>query len=182
VFRAFRRADRPTVAIAMGEAGLPTRVLALREEHCFLTYAMLGAASATAPGQITARQMREAYGVDRLRPTTRAYGLLGPHLELDRVAEYNTWFRQANVDGAVVPFVAHTAAADLVSAFRELPVSGWHVHGAEMQATVVQALDDLAPSAARQNKANGIVRQATGALIGHWVESPRKQFEVWLNG
>ena len=45
--------------------------------------------------------------------------------------------------------------------------------------TVLQALDELAPSAARQNKVNGIVRRADGAPGGHWVESPREQYELW---
>jgi 3-dehydroquinate dehydratase type I len=50
VFRALDRADRPTIALAMGEAGLATRVLALRAEQCLLTYAALDAAGGTAPG------------------------------------------------------------------------------------------------------------------------------------
>jgi 3-dehydroquinate dehydratase type I len=37
VFRAFRRAPQPMIAIAMGEAGLATRILALREPDCLLT-------------------------------------------------------------------------------------------------------------------------------------------------
>jgi 3-dehydroquinate dehydratase type I len=39
--RVLARAERPTIAIAMGEAGLATRVLALRYERCFLTFAAL---------------------------------------------------------------------------------------------------------------------------------------------
>jgi 3-dehydroquinate dehydratase type I len=181
VFRAFERADRPTIAIAMGEAGLMTRVLALREPQCLLTYAALGQATSTAPGQLTLDEMRQTYQVGRLRPTTRVYGLLGPHAEPHRLAEYNAWFGTDGWDGVAVPFVASAEAAGIVAAFRELPVSGWHIHGAELQAEVVPTLDDLAPSAARQNKVNGIVRDAEGGLIGHWVESPREQYEVWLD-
>jgi len=179
VFRAFRRADVPTIAIAMGEAGLPTRVLALREEQCFLTYVALGQASSTAPGQLTLREMRETYAVDRLGPDTRVYGLLGPHAEPERLAEYNAWFVGDGWNGVAVPFVAHADGAGIVAAFRELPVDGWHVHGAALQAHVAAALDELASSAARHGKANGIVRRADGALVGHWVESPREQYDVW---
>src|SRR5215207_3568551 len=71
VFRAFRRADRPTISIAMGEAGLPTRILVLREHHCLLTYAAPSSGSGTAPGQLTVRDLRATYAADRLRPTTR---------------------------------------------------------------------------------------------------------------
>ena len=163
----------------MGEPGLLTRVLALRAEQCFLTYAMLGQASATAPGQLTAREMRETYRVERLRPSTRVFGLLGPHTETERLREYNAWFARDNLDAVSVPFKADTDAPGIVSAFGELPVSGWHIHGSDLQSAVLQALDDLAPSAAKQNKVNGIVRRQDGSLVGHWVESPREQYEVW---
>jgi 3-dehydroquinate dehydratase / shikimate dehydrogenase len=179
VFRAFLSADRPTIAIAMGEPGLVTRVLALREKHCLLTYAALVQATSTAPGQLTLDEMRQTYHVERLRPTTRVYGLLGPHTEPARLTEYNAWFVQDAEDGVAVPFVASSDSAGIVSAFRELPVSGWHIHGSDLQAEVVSILDELAPSAARQNKVNGIVRAPDGGLVGHWVESPREQYEVW---
>ena len=72
VFRAFERADavdRPSIAIAMGQAGLPTRILALRSPSCLLTYAALGEAIGTAPGQLTLGEMRETYRAGRLPPT-----------------------------------------------------------------------------------------------------------------
>jgi 3-dehydroquinate dehydratase type I len=175
-------ADRdamPTIAIAMGEAGLLTRVLALRAEQCLLTYAMLDQTSATAPGQLTAREMRETYRVGRLRPSTRVFGLLGPHAEPVRLSEYNAWFADDNWDAVSVPVTAHADAAEIVSAFRALPVSGWHVHGADLQAAVVKSLDDVAPSAASGTRVNGIVRRPDGGLVGHWVESPREQYAVW---
>jgi 3-dehydroquinate dehydratase / shikimate dehydrogenase len=173
------RADVPTVAIAMGEPGLLTRVLALRAEQCFLTYAMLGHASSTAPGQLSAREMRETYRVERLRSSTRVFGLLGPHAEGERLAEYNAWFAHDGFDAVSVPFKADADPAGIISAFRELPVSGWHIHGSDLQAEVPQALDDLAATAARHGKVNGVVRSQDGGLVGHWVESPREQYEVW---
>jgi shikimate 5-dehydrogenase len=78
-----------------------------------------------------------------------------------------------------VPFLATSDAERIVSAFRELPVCGWHIHGSELQADVVPSLDQVAPSAARQNRVNGIVRGRDGSLIGHWVESPREQYDLW---
>lgn len=179
IFRAFGRADRPTIAIAMGEAGLMTRVLALRDDHCLLTYAALGQTTSTAPGQLSLHEMRQTYQVERLRSSTQVFGLLGPHTEPARLAEYNAWFVRDGGDGVAVPVVAEANAAAIVAAFRELPVSGWHIHGSALQSTVISAVDELAPSAARQNKVNGIVRRRDGGLEGHWVESPREQFELW---
>jgi 3-dehydroquinate dehydratase / shikimate dehydrogenase len=170
---------KPTIAIAMGEPGLASRVLALRAEQCFLTYATLGDGTPTAPGQLTARDMRELYRADRLSASTMVYGLLGAHLETPRLAEYNAWFTRDGVDAVAVPFVATSDAPGIVAAYQQLPVAGWHLHGAELQETVGQALDELAPSACRQGKVNAIIRDPGGSLHGHWVESPGEQYELW---
>jgi hypothetical protein len=139
------------------------------------TYAAIDAAG-TAPGQLTVGEMRSDFGAERVRETTRVYGLLGPRTETDRLRDYNRWFGEAGFDGVAVPFLAGEGAAEIVSAYRELPVSGWHVHGFELQSDVVPVLDELRSSSGR---ANAIVRSADGALHGCWVESPREQFEVW---
>jgi 3-dehydroquinate dehydratase / shikimate dehydrogenase len=178
VLRVLERADRPTIAIAMGESGLLTRVLALRSEQCLLTYASLDSGRGTAPGQLTAAEMREVFHAGRLGSRTAVFGLLGPHLELDRLAEYNGWFATDDVYAVAVPFMADSDAPSIVSEFRELPVWGWHVHGHELQSTVGQALDELAPTACRQGNVNAIVQMGS-ALVGHWVESPREQYELW---
>jgi 3-dehydroquinate dehydratase/shikimate dehydrogenase len=175
VLRVFKCADRPTIALAMGSRGLLTRVLSLRSDRCFLTYAALDDGGGTAPGQLTIDEMRGTYGVRRLGSGTRVYGLLGPQLERERLAEYNAWFAADGFDGVAVPVVADSEAAAIVSGFRELPVAGWHIHGADLQRDVLSALDSVPP----QSKANAIVRRADGALVGDWVESPREQYELW---
>jgi 3-dehydroquinate dehydratase / shikimate dehydrogenase len=180
VVRTLRHADRPTVAIAMGEAGLLSRVLAVREEQCFLTYAMLETGSATAPGQLSARQMRELFRADTLSRSTRVYGLMGPHAEIERLTEYNGWFASDAVDAVAVPVLTHDDAPRVVDAFRALPMNGWHVHGEDLQTTVGQALEELASSACRAGKVNAIVADDAQRLVGHWVESPREQYAVWL--
>lgn len=178
VLRVLARADRPTIAIAMGQPGLLTRVLALRSDQCLLTYAALTTGSGTAPGQLTASEMRDVFRADRIGSTTAVFGLLGAHLESDRLRDYNAWFASDAVDAVAVPVIADSDSPSIVSAFRELPVCGWHVHGQEMQSTVGQALDDLSAGACRQGKVNAIILR-DGALAGHWVESPREQYELW---
>jgi len=112
----------------------------------------------------------------RLRPTTRVYGLLGPHAEQERLREYNAWFARDQWDGVAVPFVADADAAGIVAAFRELPVSGWHIHGETLQTSAAAAVDEMRTARA---KVNAIVRRADGALVGKWVESPDEQYELW---
>jgi 3-dehydroquinate dehydratase/shikimate dehydrogenase len=179
VLRVLAGATRPTIAIAMGATGLITRVLSLRAPECLLTFAALDRGAGTAPGQLTVREMRETYRVDRLGPSTRVYGLLGPHAEAERLTEYNAWFARDGWDGVAVPFVVDKDAATIVAAYRELPVSGWHVHGHDLQADVPRVLDDLTPRADSQHKANAIVRRTDASLQGDWVESPQAQYELW---
>jgi 3-dehydroquinate dehydratase/shikimate dehydrogenase len=182
VLRALERAKLPTISIGMGAAGLPTRLLALRSDHCLLTYAALDDGIGTAPGQISVGDMRAVYGVQRLCSSTRVYGLLGPHLERDRLAEYNAWFAADAIDAVGVPFPAEANAAEIIAAFKDLPVSGWHIHGLDLQRGAVRALDQLSPTAARQAKVNAVVMRPDGSLLGDWVESPRQQYELWLTG
>jgi 3-dehydroquinate dehydratase / shikimate dehydrogenase len=178
VLRPLQRADRPTIAIAMGAAGQLSRVLALRSDRCLLTYAALDDGAGTAPGQLTVSELRDVYCAGRIGPGTRVYGLLGPHDETERVREYNAWFARDRYDGVAVPFAASGGAAGIVSAFRALPVSGWHVHGEALQRDVVAELDALRSG---NGRANAIVRTAEGALRGEWVESPRQQYELWAS-
>jgi 3-dehydroquinate dehydratase / shikimate dehydrogenase len=178
VLRVLRQAERPTVAMAMGLPGLPSRILGVREPSCFLTYAAPDALPGTAPGQVTLSEMRQVYHADRLAPTTAVYGLLGPHPEPERAAEYNAWFASAGLDAVAVSFPASANAAEVLRAYRALPVSGWHIHGEPLQRDVLSALDQVDAKAQHQDKVNAVVARA-GALCGTWVESPKEQFDFW---
>ena len=71
--------------------------------------------------------------------------------------------------------LASSDGAEIVEAFREVPVSGWHVHGAALQQDAVRVVDDLGG----RGRVNAIVRRADGSLAGEWVERPREQYELW---
>jgi 3-dehydroquinate dehydratase type I len=178
VLRALQRGEREgvsTIAIGMGEAGLATRVLALRSPACLLTYAALDAGGGTSPGQLSLEEMRQTYRVERLTEATRVFGLLGPYVEGDRLREYNAWFDADGVNGAAVPMVTSASAGDIVRSFREVPFSGWHIHGADLQLEVGGVVEDRGG----RGKVNAVVRRPNGTLEGYWVESPREQYELW---
>lgn len=78
-FRLLERAKkegRELIPIAMGEAGKITRILA-PSRGAFLTYAALDEAQANAPGQITAKDLREIYRIDEIDMEIKFYGLVG---------------------------------------------------------------------------------------------------------
>jgi 3-dehydroquinate dehydratase / shikimate dehydrogenase len=79
VFHLLERArtdGREMIALAMGTAGVATRILG-PSRGAFLTYASLEDEAATAPGQITARELRDVYRIEKLDRQTQIFGLLG---------------------------------------------------------------------------------------------------------
>jgi len=64
------------IAMAMGEAGLITRLLA-GKLGAFLSYATLADAQGTAPGQVTIEEMTGTYRWGRVVSDTTVYGVIG---------------------------------------------------------------------------------------------------------
>lgn len=106
-----RREDRALIALAMGEAGLLTRVLA-PAFGSFLTYGSLDSESATAPGQVTARELLDLYRVRSITERTLITGLVGspvahsvsPHM-------HNAAFAALALDAVYIPFETRDALA-----------------------------------------------------------------------
>jgi 3-dehydroquinate dehydratase/shikimate dehydrogenase len=66
----------PTIALAMGERGQITRLLAGKYGG-FLTFAALSDARASAPGQPTVAQMQQLYNSASISAGTKLYGIIG---------------------------------------------------------------------------------------------------------
>lgn len=69
-------AKRPTIALAMDEAGLLSRVLAARL-GALLTFASLKTGQESAPGQVTIADMLGLYRYNSIGPATAVYGVIG---------------------------------------------------------------------------------------------------------
>jgi 3-dehydroquinate dehydratase/shikimate dehydrogenase len=94
----------PTVVLAMGEAGVPTRVLASRFGSCW-TYAGDG----VAPGQQPVSRLHDEFGYRRIGRGTAIYGLLGkPVSHSVSPAMHNAAFRASGIDAVYVPFEGAT--------------------------------------------------------------------------
>ena len=75
-FELIARRLKPTIALCMGETGLPSRVLA-KKFGAHLTFAALDAESTSAPGQPTLDELKHLYRWDAQTPDTRVYGVIG---------------------------------------------------------------------------------------------------------
>ena len=65
------KADTPVIAIAMGPAGIATRMLAPCFDACLLTYGAINQDVRTAPGQISVKEMVEQYALHQISETTQ---------------------------------------------------------------------------------------------------------------
>ena len=111
------------VAMAMGTAGIPTRVLGPANGSLF-TFASAASGRQTAPGQVDARTLRDLYRIDRITPDTRIYGVFGkPITGSKSPVMLNTAFQEASLDAVYLPFEADTADL-LFAAAVHLPLAG----------------------------------------------------------
>lgn len=98
-----RQRHKPTIALCMGEFGLPSRVLA-KKFGALLTFASLDDDSATAPGQPTLAQVKGLYRWDALGADTAVYGVVGwPVGHSMSPAVHNAGFDAAGHDGVYLP-------------------------------------------------------------------------------
>ena len=92
----------PMSLVAMGDAGLPSRVLATWIGSCW-TYA----GDAAAPGQISERLMHDEYRFRRIGARTAIFGVLGrPVSHSVSPVMHNAAFRSAHLDAVYLPLAA----------------------------------------------------------------------------
>jgi len=94
---------KPLIALLMGEFGLMSRVLAPKFGG-FLTFASDAEGSGTAPGQPTARELRDLYRFGAIGPATRVFGVVGwPVAHSRSPAFHNARFAEHGYDGVYLP-------------------------------------------------------------------------------
>ena len=99
--------------LGMGEAGIATRVLA-PYLGAPLAYAALLPGHGTAPGQLSAGDLAEVYGVGRPRSAERLFVLLGGRSSYSlSPALHNANFEAAGIHALYVPFALRSLAREL---------------------------------------------------------------------
>jgi len=165
VFELLSRANsdgRQIIPIAMGNAGIATRVLG-PSRGAFLTYGSLNDDTATAPGQVTARNLRSLYHISEIDDDTIVCGLIGqPVMHSVSPQIHNGWFAAEGVNGVYLPFEVKDVHAFMTRMVhprtREL---SWNLRGLSVTAphkqTVIEHLDWLNPAAQEIGAVNTIV-------------------------
>ncbi|HMJ24645.1 MAG TPA: type I 3-dehydroquinate dehydratase, partial [Pyrinomonadaceae bacterium] len=112
IFRLLERAQndgRALIAIAMGQEGIMTRILG-PARGSFLTYGALDDKSANAPGQVSAKKLKEVYRIDKLNQETGVFGVIGSPVGHSLSPQiHNAAFGTAGVNAVYIPFEVRDA-------------------------------------------------------------------------
>ncbi|HUU95905.1 MAG TPA: type I 3-dehydroquinate dehydratase [Phycisphaerae bacterium] len=166
---------RAVIALALGEAGLASRVLA-RKFGAFLTFAALAPGAESAPGQPTVQELRELYRWDRIGAATRVYGLVGWPVAHSRGSHvHNAAMAAEGIDGVYLPLPVAAAYddfcafMDFVTDNRWLDVAGLSVtlpHKQHALRWLAERGHRMAEPAQRCGAVNTLVRTPDGGWTG----------------
>ena len=157
-----RSEGREIIAIAMGNAGVATRILG-PSRGTFLTYGSLDDESATAPGQVNAQSLRSLYHIDKIDSETMICGLVGlPVMHSVSPQIHNAAFVSEGLNGVYLPFEVTDLSAFVRRMVhprtREL---NWNLRGLSITAphkqTVMDYLDWIDPQAKEIGAVNTVV-------------------------
>ena len=160
-----REGDRHSlVGMCMGEQGVISRVLGVRAGSVF-TFASAVAGEETAPGQITAQDLRNVYRIENVDVATRVYGVVGaPIAHSLSPAIMNAAFRRENVNAVYLSLHAKTLK-DLLTCVREIPIHGISVTMPYKEA-ILPHLDNTDAHTTKIGACNTVVRAQDGKLYG----------------
>lgn len=163
VERLYRHSSGPLCAIAMGEVGLPSRLLAGCWGAIF-TFARLDGTAGSAPGQPTARELSQLYRVKSQGHDTRIFGVIGnPIRHSLSPLIHNTALIEQGIDAVYVPFLVRDAVAFWQACGRfidGLSITIPHKHD------LIPLLDRCDPLVERIGAMNTIWRDGDGETIG----------------
>ena len=152
------------VGMCMGEQGTISRVLGVRAGSMF-TFASASAGQETAPGQITAQELRSVYRIDQVDVATRVYGVVGdPIAHSLSPAIMNAAFRRENVNAVYLALHAKTLK-DLLTCVKDIPIHGLSVTMPYNEA-ILPHLDNTDSHTTKIGACNTVVRAQDGKLYG----------------
>ena len=166
-----RNDGRDLIAIAMGNAGIATRILG-PARGSFLTYGALDDQNATAPGQVNARKLRSLYHLDTIDNETMICGLVGlPVMHSVSPHIHNAAFVSEGVNGVYLPFeVQHAEQFFKRMVHPRTRELNWNLRGLSVTAphkqAVMECLDWIGSDAKEIGAVNTVVIE-NDRLLGY---------------
>ena len=152
------------VGNCMGEQGIISRALAVRAGSVF-TFAAATKGEETAPGQVTASELRDVYRIEMVDQATQVYGVAGdPVAHSLSPVMMNAAFRRETVNAVYLSLHAKSLK-DLLACVRDIPIRGLSVTMPYKQ-EIVDELENTDALTKLVGACNTVVRGADGKLYG----------------
>ena len=152
------------VGICMGEQGIISRALAVRAGSVF-TFSAATKGEETAPGQVTASELRDIYRIEMVDQATQVYGVAGdPVAHSLSPVMMNAAFRRETVNAVYLALHAKSLK-DLLACVHDIPIRGMSVTMPYKQ-DILDELENSDPITRQVGACNTVVRAADGKLYG----------------
>jgi 3-dehydroquinate dehydratase/shikimate dehydrogenase len=152
------------VGLCMGEQGIISRVLGVRAGSIF-TFGAATRGEETAPGQVTAGELRDTYRIEIVDAATQVYGVAGdPVAHSLSPAMMNAAFRRETVNAVYLALHARTLK-DLLTCVQDIPIRGLSITMPYKQA-IVESLSNSDALTRQIGACNTVVRGQDGKLYG----------------
>jgi 3-dehydroquinate dehydratase/shikimate dehydrogenase len=154
-----RGAKKPTVALGMGDLGMPSRVLGGRYGAPF-TYAAFNTERVMAPGLPSLEEMHRLYHYDRINAETKVFGVIGdPIAHSLSPLVHNFAFRRLGLNAVYLPFrVPRDTLTAFLRDFDALQAEGYSVTLPHKEAAA-QLADFKDVTVQRTGAANTLLRR-----------------------
>jgi 3-dehydroquinate dehydratase/shikimate dehydrogenase len=162
VLELLRNPAKPTVAMCMGDLGMPSRILAGRYGAPF-TYGAFNKERGIAPGLLSFDELRQVYHYEQLKPSTAIYGVVGDPVghSLSPLI-HNKAMHKLGIDGVYLPFRVPRGDLPLcLKSFECFPVNGYSVTIPHKEAAAAAATH-RDESVEQMQAANTLVRTPDG--------------------
>jgi 3-dehydroquinate dehydratase / shikimate dehydrogenase len=161
-----RSSPKPTVALCMGDLGMPSRLLGLKYGMPF-TYAAFNKERGIAPGLPSFDELKHVYHLDAINADTQVFGVIGDPVghSLSPLIQ-NTAFRHLGLNHVYLPFrVPRGDLAAFLKDFDRVPVLGYSVTIPHKEAAA-QVTADRDEAVELTQAANTLVR-GEGGFTAH---------------
>jgi 3-dehydroquinate dehydratase/shikimate dehydrogenase len=163
LLRLARKERRKVIGICMGEYGELSRILGGKFGG-YLSYVSPSDGSASGPGQITFEQMENVFHADKIKRSTKIFGLVGNPVKYSKGIYYhNTIFSRHSLDAVYVNILV-----DNLDKF--LPPAWEYITGISVtmpfKKTIFRYLDRIDDSLKTLGIANTVIKRK-GKLIGY---------------
>jgi len=157
-------AQHEMVGLCMGEQGIISRVLGVRAGSVF-TFAAATRGEETAPGQVTASELRDTYRIEMVDAATQVYGVAGdPVSHSMSPIMMNAAFRRETVNAVFLALHAKTMK-DLMACVPDIPIRGLSITMPYKQ-NIVDALSNSDVLTRQVGACNTVVRSQDAKLYG----------------